>query len=202
MNIELVDITAARIEETVEMINAAFRNDPVMCYFVGDDGASDKDLMKRVVALSVLPRLQAGFPLRAAVVDNEIVGATCTSPVFAGTDHSIVSAVTAELRRELPVGVNRRIEAYEAATKKFEVKTPHYYVGVLAVRPDRQGHGLGGRLLREIHEWSRQHPHSEGVALDTENPVNVPMYQHLGYEVTGEEHIDGVDVWVLYRKDR
>jgi hypothetical protein len=36
-----------------------------------------------------------------------------------------------------------------------------------------------------------------GVCLSTEDPENVPMYLHLGFEVVSEADIDEIHTWSL-----
>ena len=48
---------------------------------------------------------------------------------------------------------------------------------MIGVAPDQQRRGRGQQLLHEILERAARAPDSRGVALDTENPDNVPLYQ-------------------------
>jgi hypothetical protein len=42
-------------------------------------------------------------------------------------------------------------------------------------------------------------PDSHGVALDTENPDNVPLYQRLGFVVTATVELDGARATAMFR---
>ena len=60
----------------------------------------------------------------------------------------------------------------------------------------------GISLMKEIHALSDGHPRSIGVALDTENAVNVPFYEHYGYAVVVKTELEGMDLWSLFRKNQ
>lgn len=57
-------------------------------------------------------------------------------------------------------------------------------VGRVAVVPAWRGHGLGRKVMEEIHNWSRLQP-LEKIVLDAQVQV-VPFYEKLGYEPIGE----------------
>jgi ribosomal protein S18 acetylase RimI-like enzyme len=77
--------------------------------------------------------------------------------------------------------------------------TPHYYVVSIGVDPASQGHGHGGVLLRAVHERSEVDPRSAGVALDTQNPRNVALYERFGYRVTREDDVGPLHSWCMFR---
>ena len=54
-------------------------------------------------------------------------------------------------------------------------------------------------LLDEVHKLSQTHPICTGVALDTETPANVSLYEHLGYSVVAETDLEGVPIWCMFR---
>lgn len=93
-----------------------------------------------------------------------------------------------------------RLERYSEITDSFRPSDPHYHVGVGGFLPEAQGKGYGRKLLGEIHALSEAHPTSIGVALDTENPRNVPIYQHLGYNITTKTMVDDMVVWCMLRR--
>jgi ribosomal protein S18 acetylase RimI-like enzyme len=58
---------------------------------------------------------------------------------------------------------------------------PHWYLVVLGVHPDHQGHGHGSRLVVA----GLQHADRDGTAsyLETSDPANVGFYQRFGFTV-------------------
>jgi GNAT superfamily N-acetyltransferase len=65
----------------------------------------------------------------------------------------------------------------------------------LGVRPEAQGQGVASSLVRPVLE---RHPRAW---TETQNPRNVPLYEHLGFRVFGAEEASrlGVRVWALQR---
>ena len=59
---------------------------------------------------------------------------------------------------------------------------PHWYLGVVATRPERQGQGLGSRVLAAMHE--RCDRHGLLCYLESSNPRNNALYRRLGYVET------------------
>jgi GNAT superfamily N-acetyltransferase len=98
----------------------------------------------------------------------------------------------ATFRRHLP----RAMRAFGEAEKRRPAE-PHWFLDVLAARPDRQGRGIGGALVRTGLAGAD----AAGVPafLVTSNPRNVPLYEHLGFAVREQFAIGPVAVWALLR---
>lgn len=87
----------------------------------------------------------------------------------------------------------------EAALEE-DVPGPRWYLGVLGVAPERQGEGLGSRLMRPILERADR----EGlpVTLETGQPRNLPLYRRHGFAVLREippPEPGGPVAWTLLR---
>ena len=83
--------------------------------------------------------------------------------------------------------------------EKCHPGTPHLYLAVLGVDPDRQGSGLGSALLRPGLELCDR----EGLPayLETAKEQNVSFYARHGFRVTGELRLaKGPAVWFLWRE--
>ena len=67
-----------------------------------------------------------------------------------------------------------------------EIRGKRGYIGLLAVRPELQGRGLGGLLMARAEEFLSG-AGCEAADLRTVSARSslVPMYEHLGYQVTG-----------------
>ncbi|MFQ1001007.1 GNAT family N-acetyltransferase [Modestobacter sp. SSW1-42] len=97
------------------------------------------------------------------------------------------------------VGADRAadIAAGFAAAPRLPDDVPAAYLHFLAVAPDAQGRGLGGRLLDRVVARTR----ADGVLLrlDTTNPANLPFYRAHGLVVRAEERLGptGPRIWRL-----
>jgi predicted N-acetyltransferase YhbS len=74
----------------------------------------------------------------------------------------------------------------------LEIQRDHIYMGMLAVEPSRQGHGLGRRLIEEGEAFARR----AGATLVKIHVVNLRVellefYSRLGYiEICTEPYVD------------
>ena len=73
---------------------------------------------------------------------------------------------------------------------------------MIGVRARVRGSGLGRRMIEHVHSMSRADPESEGVTLTTEDPANVALYEHLGYEIVGHAVVGPkLSTWGFFRSD-
>jgi GNAT superfamily N-acetyltransferase len=77
---------------------------------------------------------------------------------------------------------------------------PHWYLGYLGTRRDRQGRGLGTQMLREVLAGVD----ADGVPayLESSNERNLPLYERNGFRVVGELQAlgHGPTIWRLWRE--
>ena len=92
--------------------------------------------------------------------------------------------------------VPRAMRAFETAEKR-RPQEDHWYLELLAVRPDRQGQGVGSALLGATL------PEVDAAGLPaflvTSNARNVPLYERFGFVVGDEYDIGPVHVWPMLR---
>ncbi len=76
---------------------------------------------------------------------------------------------------------------------------PHWYLGYLGTRRDRQGQGLGTQMLREVLAGAD----ADGVPayLESSNERNLPLYERSGFRVVGELQAlgHGPTIWRMWR---
>lgn len=91
-----------------------------------------------------------------------------------------------------------RFQALDALLEDNHPTDPHHHLAFLAVRPGRQGRGLGTALLRHHHTTldARGLP----AYLEASSERNLPLYQRHGYR-TGEplRLPDGTPFWPMWR---
>lgn len=70
---------------------------------------------------------------------------------------------------------------------------------LVAVDPDLQGRGWAGKLIRPV--LAELDGSGASCCLETQNPGNVPLYEHLGFRVALSARLPGTDVghWVMVR---
>ncbi|HEX5634531.1 MAG TPA: GNAT family N-acetyltransferase [Gemmatimonadales bacterium] len=177
----------------------AFHDYPVMRYTVGD-GADYDARLATLVRFFVMARVLRDEPIlgvydgdglaAAALVSNP---ANAESPLALGLlREEVWSAVGAEARA--------RYEAIGAVWRTFDVEEPTLHLNMVGVRRGLQRRGLGRALLDEVHRMAAGTPGVEGVTLTTEDPVNVALYEHVGYVVRARQPlVAGLTTWGLFR---
>ena len=63
----------------------------------------------------------------------------------------------------------------------------HWYLPIVGVDPNAQGHGLGGALMR--HAVTRCDEEGALAYLESTNPRNISLYQRHGFEAMGKIQI-------------
>jgi ribosomal protein S18 acetylase RimI-like enzyme len=86
---------------------------------------------------------------------------------------------------------SRRFLQALSATEPFHktVRGPHWYLVAIGARPERQGQGLGSRLV----QVGTSRADSAGVPcyLETGTQSNVDFYTKRGFEIVGQTEFDG-----------
>ena len=91
---------------------------------------------------------------------------------------------------------------YEEERHKELVPYDHWYLQNIAVKPEEQGKGYGGLLLRTMIETVK----SDGlpIYLETNTEKAMSIYQRYGFEILEYGIIPETDVplWCMLRKPR
>jgi ribosomal protein S18 acetylase RimI-like enzyme len=76
----------------------------------------------------------------------------------------------------------------------------HWHIGPIGVHPELQGEGIGTALLRSFLEGvdERRLP----AYLETDVDRNVVLYRRFGFEVVGQEDVNGVNNRFMWRPPR
>ena len=93
--------------------------------------------------------------------------------------------------------VARRWSRVHDELSEAHLPARHCYLGLLGVRIDRQGQGLGTELL---DAWLGE-VDSLGLPayLETDQERNVAFYSRAGFDVSATLSVLGVDVWCMRR---
>ena len=160
-----MDVTPA-----VATIVAALADDPVERWLYPEEADYLQSFPRFVIAF-------AGAGMVSSVEDFAAV--SMWLPPGAGPDGEAIAAVLADTvdpaKHEDTFAV---AEQMDAAHPRFA----HWYLPWLAVRPERQGAGLGAALLREGLE--RVDADGLPAYLETPNRRTIPLYERHGFAVT------------------
>ena len=184
------------VELVVRIAAAGFYGDPVMCWAMRDDGTRLASLTWIFMGLA-----------RDMVADGAVhVGdAACTSlwrgPDF---DHHAGEGSLPDDLGEIPMTGDEleRLAILGEAIEATHPSEPHWYLGVLSTRPERQGQGLGTAVLQPILDRCD----ADGVPayLESSNPRNLTLYRRHGFVETGSliELPDGPSLIPMWRDPR
>ncbi len=85
-------------------------------------------------------------------------------------------------------------------------KPPNWYLQAVGTDPAQQGKGFGGVVIR--HHLARADEKGEACYLESSKRANIPIYEKLGFVVTGEITIpkrgksQDVTIWPMWREPR
>ena len=172
-------------DEVVEVLADAFAEYPVMRFTVGADGdVAARE--RRLVRLFVTRRVRRGGPmLGVRGRDGSLVAAAVLTLPAEPEPPADVTQIAADAWRDLGDAARLRYDAYAAAASFFAALPPHHHLNMIGVRHAHAGTGLGRVLLDAVRTMAAEDSASAGVSLTTENPRNVELYRHVGFEVIG-----------------
>jgi GNAT superfamily N-acetyltransferase len=169
-----VTISLAReADPVIATLVSAFAEDPVERWMFPEPEGYARDFPEFVAAF-------AGEAFRSRTVwalDERAAVAVWMPPGVEPDEDAIVSVVRRRISAALHADLFAVLEQMDEGHPRF----PHWYLPWLGVRPDRQGAGLGGRLL--AHCLGRVDEDRLPAFLETPNPRTVPFYERHGFVV-------------------
>lgn len=183
MDLVITTATTADRDAVIATVVAAFAGDPAFRFFFPDE--------------ATYPAYAAAFT--GQLFDKRVANGT----VWIGAGGAVAALWDVPAVRsghpsslDLPADVRGRLEGYDAAVESTLPSYPHWYLGILATRPDHAGRGLGRRLMAA----GVASAHADGLpaVLETMNPSNVELYLRAGWTLHGQTTAEGVPTtWVL-----
>lgn len=201
MTHKIVTLRRDQIEAAADMLAWAFDYDPIYSVLFPSSQARHKALANMFAGV-------VGYALHYGEVltTPELRGVACWLPPgytevtpwrIIRTGFCLARGITGldkATRRRFMAGIQHT----EAVHKRL-MPGPHWYLWLLGVSPDRQGHGYGSALLRPI--FPRADEAGVPCYLETQTRQNVAFYRRRGFEVAETGSLPGVDlpVWVMIR---
>jgi len=195
--------SADRVPEVVSTLCDAFHDYPVMRHIIGDAGQDYDRRLNLLIGFFVARRVQHDHPILGIEEDGRLVAVATLTPPGDHPETPEFMARRETLWSELGADARARSEILIATWIRLEVPGPQYHLNMLGVRRSHAGRGLGRHLLDSVHEMSRLDPASTGISLSTEDPRNVPLYQHCGYQIRSHERVtDSLETWTFFRPNK
>lgn len=194
MNSEIIEAGPKDHGEVVETLARAFQSDPALSWIVPNEERR-KTALRGLFRSTVPADAAAGVVIRSAGDESAALWrapgqADSTFGEFVSTMLPMLSTFRTALPRALTV--SNGITAHRP-------KDHYWYLHYIGVRPDHQGKGFGGRLIRErivaadaagVPSW-----------LETATPDNVGLYQRFGFAIINEWDVPqgGPHFWGMMR---
>ncbi len=183
-----VHATSADLDGVVDVLTAAFADDPVQRWLF--EPADDPDAGRRALFEIFVPDYFWLGHLHVVADGGGVAGAALwappdRNPLQGERVQDLLVALDAHLGQETLPRLGELAHSAE-----FRPAEPHFYLGILGVDPTRQSAGHGTALIAPVlAECDRT-----GVLahLESSNPRNVPFYERHGFRVV-DEHRCGVD---------
>lgn len=199
LHMEIIDISAERLDEATKVLASAFADYPLMRAFFKKSESSYPLRVWEAFRICCEARLALGELLKGVVVDGQLVAVACIATPEKKEWPPSLEHTFGQFLQDAGEEAADRFQQYAALTGERSPQEPHFYLIAIGVRPDMQNQGCARALLEHLHQLSENHPTSSGVALDTEIASNVSLYQHFGYEVQAKTKLEKVDIWCMFR---
>ncbi|UCH66582.1 MAG: GNAT family N-acetyltransferase [Ignavibacterium sp.] len=188
-------------EDAVRVLATAFHEYPVMRYILKSEGEKYESDLKALMGFFCEARLTKEFPLLGIRDGGELAATAGISEPEIKPRSPELNKVYNDLTNTIGADAIARYEAYgEKSNPRLDES--HYFLGIIGVLQAHQGKGYAKQIIEEVQRLSETHPTSKGVCLCTEDPPNVPLYEHLGYKVISEADVEDVHTWAMFRENR
>ncbi|MCD6287366.1 MAG: GNAT family N-acetyltransferase [Anaerolineae bacterium] len=201
MEHKVVVLQRDRRPRAAEMLAWAFQSDPLFVGLIPQPLARHRALVKIFGGMVGYARHYG-----EVLTTPEVRGVACWLPpgrtevtpwriAHAGLRLVWAALTVSQGRRKLLWTATQHTEAVH----KRLMTVPHWYLWLLGVAPDRQGHGYGSALLRPI--LARADQEGTSCYLETQTERNVAFYRRRGFQVAEMGLMPGVDlpVWHMVR---
>jgi ribosomal protein S18 acetylase RimI-like enzyme len=94
----------------------------------------------------------------------------------------------------------KRLFHFRSIWGKHDPKKPHWHIDPIGVLPEKQGQGIGSKLL--THFCNIVDKRNAAAYLETDQDRNVRLYERFDFKVIETEPIFSVTNWFLWRPPR
>jgi ribosomal protein S18 acetylase RimI-like enzyme len=194
---QVVPATAADAEQAAKSLSLAFSTDPLINFFFHTSSQGVGAAAETFFSVLLRARVAMGMPALLAKEGDELLGVVMGYTTERPEWPEPFNHEWDELEASAP-GIVERFEAYEHISDQGLPPDPHYYLGVIGVKNEHKGKGVGRVLLDAFCRLSADDPLSSGVYLETGNPGNLPFYRSNGFELRAEGQLGMGPLWCLF----
>jgi GNAT superfamily N-acetyltransferase len=182
-----------------EVLADAFAEDPVFAWLIPPQARGRDNRLRTFFTSMSRAYLRPGKPCY-------LTGDASAAALWA-TPGAWAMPLSQIILEAAPSGLAFRGQLLRALRTQLQIErlhaghsAPHWYLGYLGTRGDRQGRGLGTQMLREV----LADRDTDGVPayLESSNERNLPLYERNGFRVVGELRAlgQGPTIWRMWRE--
>jgi ribosomal protein S18 acetylase RimI-like enzyme len=183
--------------QAVETLVAAFYDYPVMRYVLKTSGEEYDAQVRSLIGFFCEARFAKNGHVIGIRGDGNFASVALVDEAFQ-MPWPNRNEELARLKERIGSSAFERLELYEEVSSDMELKEPHFFLGMIGVRPEYRGRGHAGMLLDYVKSQSVNDQRSIGVCLSTETSKNVPLYEHFGYRTIAEAQIAEMHSWCMF----
>jgi ribosomal protein S18 acetylase RimI-like enzyme len=195
-----MNITAAslsELDESVDCLVSAFAQDPITGFLL-QPGRGYENRLAQFFSLLMRARITLEMPVLVVRGNSGIQGAAMGYATKHPAWPKDLSEEWDRFESSIPE-FPERMAIYDEIAAKSKPPAPHYYLGVIGVRPDMHGRGIGTQLLKSFCDLSKNDPLSFGVYLETAEESNLGFYERAGFVESGRGRIGRATLWCMYQ---
>jgi GNAT superfamily N-acetyltransferase len=192
------DLDRSHKSAALDILCAAFHDYPDTRYVIGEAEAEYDEKLRDLIGFFVDGRLIARCSADRTVSGRRPSWVAIVSPPTEIPMPRELAESHARVGRRLGSEAMARFERYNVACEATHPGHAAHYLGMIGVRPDVQGHGIGRRLIDAVKDRARSDPRSTGVTLNTECESNLPFYGKMGISQGLEVDVGPLHTWSFY----
>jgi GNAT superfamily N-acetyltransferase len=201
--LQVVPADEASLEEFARVMVDAFTTEGINAYAFDFRRPGSLAARRRAARAELRSFFDAGDTLLLARIGAEVVGGAIVSRNARLSWRLRLRLAGRWLFVSLPLWPSvrwRRLSAVRRATRLSRpIEGAYYTLAALAVRPDRQGRGIGRQLLQGVDALSERDFKALGVYLYTGDCRNQRMYERDGYETIETRRAGDLTVYHMFR---
>jgi ribosomal protein S18 acetylase RimI-like enzyme len=197
----VLELGVDAVDEAAEALADAFAAYPTTAWFFEHSPIDRREALTALLRFFVTARTMRGEPVLGVRLNGDLAAVALASSPDGGASPPGLAPVREALWAHVGGEARRRYETYGTVLEPLLGTPVSLHVNLLGVRPAYRGRGLAGRLLDHLHVRATANMDGRGVSLSTEDPANLALYRHLGYEVTGSAVVaPDITAWVMRRE--
>lgn len=184
----IIPLDKSHRKEFINIILTAFKEDPLFNRIMRGVASREKKQKK-------LRQLASFIINKALVCEDTVVGIESDGRLAAveivegipKVNLSYIIRCLRSVRLYLPLLVSMPLTSillllsFMSRRKDLVPGESIYYLEIVAVHPDFKGKGMGRYLVDYAVKLAHEDPASRGIGLETMNPHNRSLYEHLGF---------------------